>query len=407
MMDRRRFLGAAGGLLLVKPGTVRGSRANSAVRVGLLGCGGRGATDAETMEKQGARVTALADMFEDQLDAARKKFKAIASSQVFRGPRAFEQIAASKDVDAVIIATPPYYHPEHLAAVVEAGKHAYCEKPVAVDVAGAKRVMEIGAKAQGKVSLDVGFQIRMAPPFVELVRRIHGGALGEIYTAEIHYFCQALERPEWPEASPAERRLRNWVHDRTLSGDIIVEQNIHVIDVCNWALRARPVKAAGTGGRKGRTDKGDAWSHFNVVFTYPGDVRVSFSSTQAGPKGSFDANERFFGARGASSSPYTGPVTITGEQPWTWKDPAAANGGQFAANGAFRGNLDQADAEKHKAFLESVTSGRFHNQAAEGAESALSAMLGRTAAYTGRETAWDELLASGERWDARLDLDKL
>jgi myo-inositol 2-dehydrogenase/D-chiro-inositol 1-dehydrogenase len=405
MIDRRTFLGAAGGLLILKPETVRGSAANSAVRVGLLGCGGRGATDAEGMAKQGARVTALADLFEDQLDAARRKFKD--AGETFRGPSAFEQIAASKEVDAIIVATPPYFHPEHLAAVVAAGKHVYCEKPVAVDVPGAKRVIEIGAKAEGKLSLDVGFQIRMAPPFVELMRRIHAGALGEIVSADTHYFCQALVRPDWPGASPAAKRLRNWLHDRTLSGDVILEQNVHVIDICNWALRGRPVKAVGKGGRKGRTDQGDAWSHFNVVFTYPGEVHVNFCSTQFGPKDSFDVNERFFGPRGSSSSPYTGPVTIVGEEAWTWKAPGDAGGDQFSATGAFRGNLDQADPEKHRAFLESVTSGRFHNQAAAGAESALSAMLGRMAAYTSRETTWDELLASNERWDAKLDLDRI
>lgn len=405
MIDRRTFLGATSGLLILKPKTVRGSAANSAVRVGLLGCGGRGSTDAEGMQKQGARITALADMFDDQIEAARKRFTG--ASAFFRGPRAFEQIAAAKEVDAVIIATPPYFHPEHLAAVVAAGKHAYCEKPVAVDVPGARRVLETGAKAEGKLSLDVGFQIRNAPPFVELVRRIHSGALGDIVSADTHYCCQALARPDWPDASPAARRLRNWLHDRTLSGDVIVEQNIHVIDICNWVLRGRPLKAVGTGGRKGRADQGDAWSHFNVVFTYPGDVHVSFYSTQFGPKDAFDVNERFYGPRGSSSSPYTGPVTIVGEEAWTWQAPAPVAGDQFSATGAFRGNLDQADPEKHKSFLESITSGRFHNQAAAGVESALSAMLGRTAAYTGREVAWDELLASGETWDAKLDLENL
>jgi predicted dehydrogenase len=415
-IGRRAFLGAAGGLTILKAQLVRGAEANSAVRIGLLGCGGRGTEDAEGLIMSGgARLVALADMFDDQLAAARSHFGVLAekqgyagvdASQIFRGPRAFEQIVACKEVDAVVLTTPPYFHPQHLAAAVEAGKHVYCEKPVSVDVAGARRVVEIGAKAERRLSLDVGFQLRMAPPFVELVRRIHGGALGEIASGEAHYFCGALDKPAWPGVPPAERRLRNWLHDRVLSGDILVEQNIHVIDICNWVLRGHPVKAVGAGGRKGRTDQGNASSHFSVVFTYPQDVHVGFSSTQFG-KGSFDANERFFGPRGNSTSPYAGPVAITGEEPWTWGAGPEAEGAKFSITGKFSGNLEQADPEKHKAFIESITSGNFHNQAALGVESALSAMLGRMAAYTGREVTWDEMLRANESWDAGIDLDKL
>ena len=419
-MDRRSFLGAAGaatGLLILKPELVRGTAANSSVRVGLLGCGGRGTADATSMVVNGdARVTALADLFQDQLDRARQHFDGLAqkrgypaidSAQIFRGPQAYEQILASKEIDAVVITTPPYFHPQHLAAAVQAGKHVYCEKPVAVDVAGAKRVIEIGRQAEGRLSLDVGFQIRNAPPFVELVKRIHGGALGELVCGEAHYFATFIPRPDWPGASPQERRLRNWIYDRTLSGDIIVEQNIHVIDICNWVLAGHPLKAAGTGGRRGRTDEGNAWSHFAVDFQYPNDVLVSFASTQFG-KGAFDVSERFFGPRGNTQSPYSGPLGIWGEEAWTWsgseKQPA---GGQFSATGTFSDNLAQADPEKHKAFVQSITTKQYHNQAATGAESALTAMLGRRAAYTGREATWDELLRSNEHWDSGIDLSKL
>src|SRR5256884_784297 len=179
-------------------------------------------------------------MFQDQLDTARanfdklqqaKGFAAIDSSQLFVGPNAFHEIAASREVDAIVVATPPYFHPQHLEAVVAAGKHVYLEKPVAVDVPGAKRVIEIGQRAEGRLSLDVGFQIRDCPPFVEMVRRIHAGAVGKIACGEAYYLTGYIDRPAWPTASPAERRLRNWIYDRALSGDIIVEQNIHVIDI--------------------------------------------------------------------------------------------------------------------------------------------------------------------------------
>src|SRR6266446_8568887 len=281
-VDRRRFLGvtaAAAAAMLIKPALVRGTAANSAVRVGLLGCGGRGTEDASNLvDTGGARVVALADLFQDQLDAAHahfdqlqqaKGYAALDSRQLFVGPRAYEQIAASKEVDAIVIATPPYFHPQHLETVVAAGKHVYLEKPVAVDVPGAKRVMEIGKRAQGKLSLDVGFQIRDCPPFVELVKRIHNGALGKIIYGESHYFAGYLDRPAWPDAAPVERRLRNWVYDRALSGDIIVEQNIHVIDICNWVLKAHPLRASASGGRAGRPSDGDVYGNYDALFHYP------------------------------------------------------------------------------------------------------------------------------------------
>lgn len=418
-IGRRGFLRTAAGasaFTILKPNLVRGMQANSAVRVGLLGCGGRGMTHAETILKNtDARVTAVADMFQDRLDAAKQKIDALSAakghagvSQTLAGPKAYQRIVESKEVDAVVIATPPYFHVEHLAAAVAAGKHVYCEKPVAVDVPGAKRVLEIGQKAEGKLSLDVGFQIRMAPPFIELVRRIHAGALGDIVTGAAYYYCPALEL-NYSEGTPEVLRLRNWVQDRVLSGDIIVEQNIHVIDICNWILKGHPERAAGRGGRKGRNRPGDTcYSHFDVVFQYPGDVHVSFSSAQFG-KGQFDANERIYGTRGSSQSPYAGPLGIWGEEQWLWSpgEKPAAESGQFSASGSFSDNLAQADPEKQKAFIRSIATGRFHNQAAAGVESALSAMLGRQAAYQGGEMTWDELLRSNERWDSGIDLDKL
>ena len=421
-LNRRRFIGSAAAttaLMFIKPELVRGTDANSAVRIGLLGCGGRGSEDASNLvDTGGARVVALADMFQDQLDTARanfdklqqaKGFSAIASSQLFVGPNAFHEIAASKEVDAIVVATPPYFHPQHLEAVVAAGKHVYLEKPVAVDVPGAKRVIEAGQRAEGKLSLDVGFQIRDCPPFVEMVRRIHAGALGKIACGEAYYLTGYIDRPAWPKASPAERRLRNWIYDRALSGDIIVEQNIHVIDICNWVLQAHPLKASATGSRLGRPAKdGDCYGNYNGVFHYPDGVEVTFSSTQFA-KGWWDVSERFFGTQGTSLSPYRGPLGIWGDEPWQWEASAekdSTNQG-FSVAGKFTSNLELADPEKKKAFVSSITSGHFHNQAAKGAESALSCMMARSAAYTGREVSWDELLKSKDVLDPKLDLNQL
>jgi predicted dehydrogenase len=417
-VGRRGFLHAAAGtaaFTILKPELVRGTQANSAVRVGLLGCGGRGTTHTETILKNtDARVIALADMFQDRLDNAKQQVDKLSAAkghagveQIFVGPKAYQQIIDSKEVDAVVIATPPYFHVEHLAAVVAAGKHVYCEKPVAIDVPGAKHVLEIGKKAEGKLSLDVGFQIRMAPPFIELVKRIHAGAMGDMVSGAAYYYCPRIDF-SFPDAPQPVRRLRNWLQDRVLSGDIIVEQNIHAIDICNWVLQGHPVKATGHAGRKGREFPGDTCSsHFNVVYQYPNDVDVSFSSTQFG-KVQFDVNERFNGTRGSSQSPYAGPLGVWGEEQWVWSgsDKPAAEG-QFSASGSFSDNLAQADPEKQKAFIGSITSGKFHNQAVTGVETALTAMLGRQAAYQGREVTWDELLRSNERWDSGIDLNKL
>jgi myo-inositol 2-dehydrogenase / D-chiro-inositol 1-dehydrogenase len=420
-LDRRRFLGVAAGTagaMFIKPALVHGTTANSAIRVGLLGCGGRGTEDAANLvDTGGARVVALADLFQDQLDTARahfdqmqqtKGYSAIDASQLYVGPNAYEKIASSKELDAVVVATPPYYHPRHLEAVVAAGKHVYLEKPVAVDVPGALKVIEVGKRAQGKLSLDVGFQIRDCPPFVEMVKRIHGGALGKIICGESHYFAGYLDRPAWPSATPVERRLRNWVYDRVLSGDIIVEQNIHVIDICNWVLKAHPLKASAIGGRAGRPTDGDVYGNYNVLFHYPDGVDVTFSSTQFS-KGWWEVTERFFGTKGTSQSPYTGPLGIWGDEPWQAEGSPAKDAGQveFSSTGKFTSNLEFADREKKKAFVESITSNNFHNQADKGAESALSCMMARAAAYKGHEVSWDELMKSTEVWDPKIDLNKL
>jgi myo-inositol 2-dehydrogenase / D-chiro-inositol 1-dehydrogenase len=421
-LDRRKFIGAAAavsGFLFLKPNLVFGTAANSNLRIGLLGCGGRGTEDAKNLvDVGGARVVALADIFQDRLDDARdifdkmqqpKGYPALDSKQLFLGPRAFHEIANSKECDVIVLATPAYYHPEHLEPIVAAGKHVYLEKPIAIDVPGVKKVQAIAKRADGKISLDVGFQIRECPMFVELVRRIHAGALGKIVSGEAHYYAPFQEPTKWADASTAERRIRYWHHDKLLSGDIILEQNIHTIDICNWTLQAHPLKAVGTGGRPTRDADSTTYDHFNLVFTYPGAVAVNFSSVQFG-KFTFDVNERFFGTRGNSASPYSGPLGIWGEEPWQPEPPASegtAESKQFSGTGKFLDNLEQADPAKKKSFLESITTGKFHNQVSDGAESALTCIMGRTAAYTGRQVTWDETLKSTEVWDPKIDLTKL
>lgn len=415
-MQRRSLLFAAAPMF-VRPELVRGSQRNSAVRLALYGCGGRGTgVAASFIQNTSAQVTALGDLFpdplaraKDQLDTASAKAgkPTIDKTQLFQGPKSLEAVLASQSVDAIYIATPPFFHPEHLEKAVASGKHVYCEKPVGVDPAGCKRVLAAGAKAQGRLSLAIGFQLRHAPPYVELVNRVRAGALGRMVCGLSHYYAGAIERPDWPGASPEQKRLRNWIHDKVLSGDIIVEQNIHLIDVNNWVLGAHPVSAQGSGGRAGRRDSGDCFSHYNVNYTYPGDIHVTLTSTQF-IEGAWDVAMRYFGSEGNAEMKYDAPVRITGRRPWDAPGVGipGRNSGSAAATGAFKGAIEDADAMKERHWIESIVSGKYINEAAQGVESAYSAILGRTAAYTGRTVTWDEVANSTESWDSRLNLQK-
>ena len=427
-VGRRDFIGAAAaaaGLMIIKPELVRGTAANSSLRVGLLGCGERGTHVATAMaEHPNARYVALADLFPDQLAEAKQHFDGIAAKKgysgidrnlMFKGPKAYEAIAESKEIDVLHIATPDFFHPWHLPPVIAAGKHCYCEKPTGVDVRGAKRIMELGKQADGRLSLDIGFQIRYATPYVEMVKRIHAGAIGKITQASTYYHATAnTYPPRRPDASPMELRIRNFYWDRVLSGDIIVDQSIHVIDICNWVLKGHPLKAVGTGGRKVRQDWGNTCDHIDVILTYPDNVRVSLNHVQFGDC-FWDVAERFFGAKGVSESHYSGIVGIYGDEPWSWNGGGNSispstnifalgrKGGAEEAAGKFHGALDEADTEKTKAFVDSILTGKYHNQAAQGAETTLSAILARTAVYADREVTWDELLTSNQYYDPDLE----
>ena len=424
---RREFISTAavGGLMIMKPELVRGTAANSSLRVGLLGCGERGTHVATAMSAHpNARYVALADLFSDQLDRAKQHFDEIATKKgfsgidpklMFKGPKAYQAIAESNQLDVIHIATPDFFHPLHLGPVIAAGKHCYCEKPTGVDVRGAKHIMELGKKAEGRLSLDIGFQIRCAPPYVEMVKRIHAGAIGKIAQASTYYHATALTYPpRRPDASPLELRVRNFYWDRVLSGDIITDQSIHVIDICNWVLKNHPLKAIGTGGRKVRDDWGNTLDHIDVIYTYPDSVHVSLNHTQYGDS-FWDVAERFLGSKGVSESHYSGVVGIYGDEPWSWDGGGSPispstniyalgkRGGAEQAAGTFHGALDEADPEKTKAFVESILTGKYHNQAAQAAETTLSTILGRMAIYTGREVTWDEMLASEQYYDPELE----
>jgi predicted dehydrogenase len=426
-MNRREFFqaatGVASGLLILKPGTVFAYDANSAVRHGLLGCGNRGTHVATSFaQNTAAQVVALADLFPDKLEAGQAHFNqvnaslghaAIDSNLLFHGPHAYEQLAESSAVDLIQISTPPFFHVQHLGAAVAAGKHVYCEKPVGIDIAQTRQALEIAKRVKPSQSVDVGFQCRSAPPIAAIAEKIQAGALGKIASVSGYYFAPASVEKLVPGASTMdehrrqdEHRLRNWLWDRALSGDILVEQNIHIIDLCNWLLGAHPLKATASGGRNILTHEGDCWDNYQVDFTYPGDVHLSFSSTQFGGYGLFEAGLRLFGANGAAAVPYAGPVQIVGAQSWAWTDSmnTTAAQGKFAANGGFEDNLAFADRDKERTFIDSIVSGPTHNQIAAGVETARSCMLGRMAGLQHREVTWEDLLAHGETYKLGMDL---
>ena len=377
MSERRTFLKtAAGGVLVLKPETVFGTQANSAVEVGLVGCGGRGNWVGKFFpEFTGARVVALADVVRGNLDKTRDAFK-VEGARSYYGPEAYKELAHSK-LDGVVIETPPYFHPLHAQEAVDAGKHVYLAKPVAVDVPGCRSIVDSGKRAAAhNRSFMVDFQSRSQPVFQELVARIRRGDIGKPVLAQIYYYANRPSKDKGkPGMDTGQQRVANFYMDKVLGGDIIVEQNIHVIDMANWYLGGHPLKANGTGGRTDWSgtgyDAGDAYDHFVLTFWYPGDVQASFSSHQLNG-GYSDLCVRCVGIKGVADTHY----------------------------GTFR----QGAINNVKAFIESIRNGKPVNNTAQAAESNLTAILGRTAAYQQRTVTWDEMMQSNEKLEAELKL---
>ena len=392
--ERRDFLKAAGGVLVLKPETVFGSQANSTIEVGLVGCGGRGNWIAPFFpEFTGARIVALADVIQSHLDSTREKFK-VGAARAYYGPDAYQELANSK-LDAVAIESPPYFHPVQTRAAVEAGKHVYVAKPIAVDVPGCKHFLESGKLAASKkLSFWVDFQSRAMPVFQECAARIHRGDLGKPVLGQVFYYAgrPAPDRGK-PGMDPGQRRVMNFYMDSVFGGDIIVEQNIHVIDMANWYLEGHPLKACGTGGRTDWTGTpyggSDAYDHFVITFWYPNDVEVSFSSHQLTRHFS-DLCVRCFGIKGAADTHYGGLVRITGENAWHGADK----------DDTFR----QGAINNVKTFIDSIKNGAPVNNAEVSAESNLTAILGRMTAYRKQPVTWDEMLRSTERLEAQVTL---
>jgi predicted dehydrogenase len=383
-MTRRGALGA--GLLILKSETVFGSQANSTLEIGLSGCGGRG-TMIGGMFKEftGARLVALHDVFQDRLDLVRGKLSP--DAKLYKGYEAYQDMVSSK-LDAVVLESPPYARPDQAAAAVAAGKHLYMAKPVAVDVWGCQKIAATGAKAaSAKLTFFTDFQYRGREPYRECVARIRRGDIGVPVVAHVYYHTGRLQPKNRPGESAEVSRLRNWVFDKALSGDIIVEQNIHALDAGVWMLDAQPLSASGTGGRKVRTDVGDCWDHFVVTYWFPNDVKMDFSSSQC-IVGYNDICARIYGSEGTAEMKYYASAAITGKKPWAGPEKADTGRG--------------GTIENIKTFADALRAGQILNNTADAVRSNLTAVMGRIAAYGERRITWDEMLRSGQKNDLRL-----
>ena len=389
-VDRRTFVkttaavtaGLSTGLLA--SGNFAYGAATDEIRVGLVGAGGRGTGAARDafQAAEGVRLVAVGDLFEDRMDGARDNLKealgaayGVDGEHEFVGWDAYRQVIDS-DVNYVILATPPVFRPMHLAYAIEKGRHVFMEKPVAVDPAGVRKVMAAAdaAKAKG-LAIVAGTQRRHDPKYIEAMRRIHEGAIGEVMAAQVYWNQGALWKVDrTPGMSDMEWQLRNWLYFTYLSGDHIVEQHVHNIDVANWALQSYPIKATAVGGRQVRVspEYGHIFDHFGVDFEYPNGARViSMCRQQEGT--SAYVGEHIMGTAGTSN----GHSWIRGANAWRWE-----------------GEEVNPYVQEHVHNIAAIRAGEPLNEGHQIAESVLTAIMGREAAYTGLDVSWDDVLNS-------------
>jgi len=370
----------AGAAVLASAGTPRVFGANAGsdkIRVGVIGCGGRGSGAAKNCldSSPGVEIVAVGDLFERQAVKARDRFK-VSAEKTFWGFDAYQKVLGA-DVNYVILAAPPGFRPSHFAAAVAAGKHIFMEKPVAVDPVGARAVMATAKIADEKnLCIVAGTQRRHQASYIETMKRIQDGALGELTGGQCYWNGDGIwfrEKTDWlADVSDFEWQCWNWYHWDWLSGDQIVEQHIHNIDVMNWAFGGPPEKFYGMGGRQNRgTIPGNIWDHFAVEMDYANGARVS-SFCRHAAKTATRIGERVVGTKGVA---IPNNATITGANPFTYAGP----------------NVDPM-VQEHANLITNIRANTRINEAVRVAESTLTAIGGRIAAYTGREISWKWLM---------------
>jgi len=385
---RRDFLAgaaAAATLTIVGPGSARGAEAANTLSLGLIGCGGRGNWISNLFQKNAPwKIAAVADYFADRANRTGERLKVDASRR-FSTLSGYKRLLGCK-LDAVAIMTPPYFHPQQAADAVEAGKHVFVAKPIAVDVPGCLAIAAAGKRATEKKQVFlVDFQTRANPFYQGAVKWVHDGNVGKVVLIQANYFTRAFAPS--PANDSAEARLRAWVSDKDFSGDIIVEQNIHALDVATWFLDADPLGAVGTGGNAVHAHKGTCWDHFAVLYHCPGEVVIDFSSTQC-TQGLSDIGCRVFAQHGTADTHYGGIVVVRGR-----KSYRGGNTGPIFTQGCVQNIKD---------FHKQITEGKVANgTVAPSVRSNLTCILGREAAYKGKPLTWAEMMKEARVVDPR------
>jgi predicted dehydrogenase len=378
------------------------------IKVGLIGCGGRG-TGAATQNLRGGPnvvLVAMGDAFRDRLQGSLNQLRNdseirsrvdVPPERQFIGLDAYEHVLPL--VDLVILATPPGFRPIHLRAAVAAGKNIFTEKPVAVDGPGIRIVLQAYEDANRRhLCVVAGTQRRYQTGYRESMQRIHDGQIGTVTSARCYWNQGPLwHRAKTSQMSDVEWQIRNWLYFTWLSGDHICEQHVHNLDVMNWAIGAHPLKAVGLGGRQVRTgpEFGQIYDHFAVDYEFPNGVHVMSHCRQIEGCAN-NVSEAVTGTKGAWVS---GGYRITGEQPWRFGDGAARQ-----ARGRRNGDNEPYQAE-HVALIQSIRDNRPINDLKNVAESTLTAIMGRMSTYTGREVTWQQALESQQTlMPAQLDM---
>lgn len=362
------------------------------LKAGLIGCGGRGTGAAFNFLEAGPNleITALGDVFQDKIDNCRAELKTqkgveIADENCFMGFDSFEKVIDS-GVDIVLLCTPPHFRPAHVEAAVNARKHIFMEKPIAVDPVGVRSVMASAKKAEAiGLSMVSGTIRRVQKDYMETWRQVANGNIGEIIGANIIRNGGALwyrnRQPEWTDM---EYMLRNWVNFCWLSGDHITEQFIHEIDVMNWYMNENPVKAVGWGGRQRRVS-GDQYDFFSVEYVYESGIRTHCAARQIngctnrkvqqilGTKGYADAAGKLYDLQGNETWKYPHPEDGDTESIWKVTDPYV---------------------QEHINLVTAIRTGKPMSDAEAQINSTLITIMGRISAYTGKDVSRDELLNS-------------
>jgi predicted dehydrogenase len=393
-VTRREFLGTsaavAGSLsaLALAPNVHAGE--NNLLKVGLIGCGGRGtgaAKQALNADKN-VKLWAMADAFEDRLADSRHtllKSEDLAAKIDVPPERQFTGFEAYKKVtdccDVVLLCTPPQFRPLHLRAAVEAGKHVFAEKPVAVDAPGVRSVLAscAAAKKQG-LSVVSGLCLRHHNGFAETIKRLHDGAVGEIFTLQANdYRGGRWNKPRLPDWSDMTYQMRNWYNFTWLSGDFNVEQHVHYLDVCAWIMKDEyPVKAIALGGRQVLTgpEYGNIYDHFSVTYEYAGGAQV-FSNCRQQPRTKSDMSAHVRGTRGRADL----TENAQGQSIGDWRHTGPEN------------DIYQTE---HDRLFAAIRDNKPINNGEYMAKSTLMAIMGRMAAYTGKVITWEMAMNSME-----------